>query len=204
MILKIHSQGIEQDQIEEICDCLDRGGIIIYPTDTLYAFACKLGQMKPSERLAALKGKKFEKSNFSIVCNSISQASEFIKPISNNLFKLLKNNTPGAFTFVFQASTKIPKILQSKKKTIGIRIPDSEIALKIVEQLDYPIITTSLPNICVDDECFTCPDYFVDLFSQKVDLIIDNGTCSKQQSTVVSLINEEIEILRQGAGQLKY
>ncbi|MDX9798564.1 MAG: L-threonylcarbamoyladenylate synthase [Bacteroidales bacterium] len=204
MLLKIHSQGIEQKQIEEICNCLEKGGIIIYPTDTLYAFACKLGLMKPSERLAALKGKKFEKSNFSIVCNSISQASEFIKPISNNFFKLLKGNTPGAFTFVLEASTKIPKILQSKKKTIGIRIPDSEIALKIVEQLDYPIITTSLPNICVDDECFTCPDYFVDLFSQKVDLIIDNGTCSKQQSTVVSLINEEIEILRQGAGQLKY
>ncbi|MDD2530872.1 MAG: L-threonylcarbamoyladenylate synthase [Bacteroidales bacterium] len=204
MLLKIHSQGIEQKQIEEICNCLEKGGIIIYPTDTLYAFACKLGLMKPSERLAALKGKKFEKSNFSIVCNSISQASEFIKPISNNFFKLLKGNTPGAFTFVLEASTKIPKILQSKKKTIGIRIPDSEIALKIVEQLDYPIITTSLPNICVDDECFTCPDYFVDLFSQKVDLIIDNGTCSKQQSTVVSLINGEIEILRQGAGQLKY
>ena len=204
MILKIHSQGIEQSQIEEICQCLERGGIIIYPTDTLYAFACKLGMMKPSERLASLKGKKFEKSNFSIVCSSISQASEFIKPMSNNLFKLLKNNTPGAFTFVFQASTKIPKILQTKKKTIGIRIPDSEIALKIVEQLDYPLITTSLPNDCVGEECFTNPDYFVDLFGDKVDFIIDNGTCSKQQSTVVSLIDEEIEIIREGLGQLEY
>ncbi len=204
MILKIHSQGIEHNQIEEICDCLEQGGIIIYPTDTLYAFACKLGLMKPSERLANLKGKKFEKSNFSIVCNSISQASEFIKPISNNLFKLLKNNTPGPFTFVFQASTKIPKILQTKKKTIGIRIPDSEITLKIVEGLGYPLITTSLPNISVEDECFTNPDYFVDLFEDKVDMIIDNGMCLKQQSTVVNLVGEEIEIIRQGLGELKY
>jgi tRNA threonylcarbamoyl adenosine modification protein (Sua5/YciO/YrdC/YwlC family) len=204
MLLKIHSQGIEQKQIEEICNCLEKGGIIIYPTDTLYAFACKLGLMKPSERLAALKGKKFEKSNFSIVCNSISQASEFIKPISNNFFKLLKGNTPGAFTFVLEASTKIPKILQSKKKTIGIRIPDCDIAQRIVEQLGYPLITTSLPNVCVDDECFINPEYFVDLFGDKVDIIIDDGICTKGYSTVVSLVDEKIEILREGIATLKY
>lgn len=203
MLLKIHSQGIEQKQIEEICNCLEKGGVIIYPTDTAYAFACKLGNMKASERLASLKDKKFEKSNFSIVCNSISQASEFTKPIPNNLFKLLKDNTPGPFTFVFQASTKIPKILQTNKKTIGIRIPDNEIALKIVEFLGYPIITSSLPYQDLEIECYTNPEYFEDLYCSKVDIIIDNGLGKEGISTVINLTNGEIEIIRKGLGELK-
>lgn len=204
MLLKIHPQGIEQNQIEEICDCLEKGGLIIYPTDTVYALACKLGNMKASERLASLKGKKLEKSDFSIVCHSISQASDFTKPISNNIFKLLKNNTPGAFTFVFEASTKIPKILQTKKKTIGIRIPDNEIALKIVECLNYPLITSSLPTQDLDLECYTNPEFFCELYSSKVDLIINDGIGNEDNSTVVNLTDSEINIIRQGLGQLRY
>ncbi len=202
MLLKIHSQGIEQKQIEEVCDCLNKGGVIIYPTDTVYAFACKLGNMKASQRLAALKGKKFEKSEFSIVCYSISQSSEFVKPLPNHLFKLLKENTPGAFTFVFQASNKIPKILQTNKRTIGIRIPDNEIVLKIVEELDYPLITSSLPTEDLETECYTNPEYFDDLYGNKVDMIIDNGMGSENTSTVIDLTNGEIEILREGLGKL--
>lgn len=203
MLLKIHSQGIEQKQIKEICDCLNKGGVIIYPTDTVYAFACKLGDMKASQRLAALKGKKFEKSDFSIVCYSISQSSEFVKPLPNNLFKFLKVNTPGAFTFVFQASNKIPKILQTNKRTIGIRIPDNDIVLKIVEELDYPLITSSLPTQDLDVECYTNPEYFDDLYGNKVDMIIDNGMGSENTSTVIDLTSGEIEILREGLGILK-
>jgi len=204
MLLKIHSQGIEPSQVEEICDCLERGGLIIYPTDTVYAIACKLGNMKASERLAALKGKKFEKSNFSIVCNSISQAAEFIKPIPNNIFKLLKDNTPGAFTFVFQASTKIPKILQTKKKTVGVRIPNNDIALKIVECLNYPLITTSLPTEDLEIECFTNPEYFYDLYCSYVDIIINDGIGKEETSTVIDLTSGEIDILREGLGVLQY
>ena len=204
MLLKIHSQGIENSQVKEICDCLERGGLIIYPTDTVYAFACKLGNMKASERLAALKGKKFEKSNFSIVCNSISQAAEFIKPIPNNIFKLLKDNTPGAFTFVFQASPKIPKILQTKKRTVGVRIPDNEIALKIVECLGYPLITSSLPTEDLEIECFTNPEYFYDLYCSNVDLIINDGIGQEETSTVIDLTGGEIDILREGLGSLQY
>ena len=204
MLLKIHSQGIEPSQVEEICDCLERGGLIIYPTDTVYAIACKLGNMKASERLAALKGKKFEKSNFSIVCNSISQAAEFIKPIPNNIFKLLKDNTPGAFTFVFQASTKIPKILQTKKKTVGVRIPNNDIALKIVECLNYPLITTSLPTEDLEIECYTNPEYFYDLYCSYVDIIINDGIGKEETSTVIDLTSGEIDILREGLGVLQY
>ena len=204
MLLKIHSQGIEPSQVEEICDCLERGGLIIYPTDTVYAIACKLGNMKASERLAALKGKKFEKSNFSIVCNSISQAAEFIKPIPNNIFKLLKDNTPGAFTFVFQASTKIPKILQTKKKTVGVRIPNNDIALKIVECLNYPLITTSLPTEDLEIECFTNPEYFYDLYCSYVDIIVNDGIGKEETSTVIDLTSGEIDILREGLGVLQY
>lgn len=204
MLLKIHSQGIENSQVQEICDCLERGGLIIYPTDTVYAIACKLGNMKASERLAALKGKKFEKSDFSIVCNSISQASDFTKPITNNIFKLLKDNTPGAFTFVFQASTSIPRILQTKKKTIGIRIPDNDIALKIVECLDYPLITTSLPTEDLEVECYTNPEYFYDLYCERVDIIINDGTGQEETSTVIDLTGGEIDILREGLGVLQH
>jgi len=204
MLLKIHSQGIEPSQVEEICDCLERGGLIIYPTDTVYAIACKLGNMKASERLAALKGKKFEKSNFSIVCNSISQAAEFIKPIPNNIFKLLKDNTPGAFTFVFQASTKIPKILQTKKKTVGVRIPNNDIALKIVECLNYPLITTSLPTEDLEIECYTNPEYFYDLYCSYVDIIVNDGIGKEETSTVIDLTSGEIDILREGLGVLQY
>ncbi|MDR0971022.1 MAG: threonylcarbamoyl-AMP synthase [Bacteroidales bacterium] len=203
MLLKIHSQGISQRQLDEICLCLDKGGVIIYPTDTLYAFACKLGDQKASQRLAQLKGKKFEKSNFSIVCHSISQASEFIKPISNDIFKIVKNNTPGGFTFVFLASTKIPKILQTKKKTIGIRIPNNEIALKIVEQLSYPIITSSLPKIEEEEESYNNPEYFCDIYQNKVDIIVDNGLEENEASTVVDLTSGSINIVRQSLWKIK-
>src|SRR5574344_1334893 len=175
MLLKIHSQGIEEGQVKQITDTLNKGGLIIYPTDTVYAFACRLGEYEASQRLSTLKGKKFEKSNFSIVCNNISQASTFVKPLDNNTFKLLKQNTPGAFTFVLPASQKIPKILPTKKRTIGVRIPQSEIVSCIVEQLQYPLLTSSLPHEELEEECYTNPEYFVDLYGQSADLIIDNG-----------------------------
>lgn len=202
MLLKIHPQGIEQKQLDIICNCLEKGGVIIYPTDTVYAFACKLGNLKASEKLASLKGKKFEKSNFSIVCNNISQASDFIKPLSNDFFRVLKHNTPGAFTFVFEASSKIPKILQTKKKTIGIRIPDSDIAQRIVELLDYPILTSSLPTEDMELEEYTNPEIMEEIYDSKVDIIIDNGIGGDKTSTVIDFTCGEINIIREGIGEL--
>src|SRR5574344_355661 len=204
MLLKIHSQGIEEGQVKQITDTLNKGGLIIYPTDTVYAFACRLGEYEASQRLSSLKGKKFEKSNFSIVCNNISQASTFVKPLTNDLFKLLKQNTPGAFTFVLPASGKIPKILQTKKRTIGIRIPKSDIVTRIIDQLEYPLLTSSLPHQDMEEECYTLPEYFVDLYEDKVDLIVDNGEGKTECSTVVDLTDNEVNIIRQGLGQLKY
>lgn len=204
MLLKIHSQGIEEGQVKQITDTLNKGGLIIYPTDTVYAFACRLGEYEASQRLSSLKGKKFEKSNFSIVCNNISQASTFVKPLTNNLFKLLKQNTPGAFTFVLPASGKIPKILQTKKRTIGIRIPQSDIVTRIIDQLGYPLLTSSLPHQDMEEECFTLPEYFVDLYEDKVDLIVDNGQGQTHCSTVIDLTEGDINIIRQGLGELKY
>jgi Sua5/YciO/YrdC/YwlC family protein len=204
MLLKIHSQGIEEGQVKQIADTLNKGGLIIYPTDTVYALACRLGEYEASQRLSSLKEKKFEKSNFSIVCNNISQASTFVKPLTNDLFKLLKQNTPGAFTFVLPASGKIPKILQTKKRTIGIRIPQSDIVTRIIDQLGYPLLTSSLPHQDMEEECFTLPEYFVDLYEDKVDLIVDNGQGQTHCSTVIDLTEGDINIIRQGLGELKY
>lgn len=204
MLLKIHSQGIEEGQVKQIADTLNKGGLIIYPTDTVYALACRLGEYEASQRLSSLKEKKFEKSNFSIVCNNISQASTFVKPLTNDLFKLLKQNTPGAFTFVLPASGKIPKILQTKKRTIGIRIPQSDIVTRIIDQLGYPLLTSSLPHQDMEEECFTLPEYFVDLYEDKVDLIVDNGQGQIHCSTVIDLTEGDINIIRQGLGELKY
>lgn len=204
MIIKIHSQGIEHKQLEEICNCLENGGVIIYPTDTLYAFACKLGNLKASEKLAGLKGKKFEKSCFSIVCKDISQASEFTKPINNNNFKILKYNTPGEFTFILEASTKIPKILQNKRKTIGIRIPNNNTAISIVDFLGYPIITSSLNTDNEEKEYYNHPEIIEEVYGNRVDIVIDQGIGNNYKSTVIDLTCENPEIIRQGFGKLIY
>ena len=204
MIIKLYSDTIDKKHLEEVCSCLNKGGVIIYPTDTLYAFAAKLGNLKGAERLANLKGKKFEKSCFSIVCKDISQASEFTKPINNNTFKILKNNTPGEFTFILEASTKIPKILQTKRKTIGIRIPNNNVALSIVDFLDYPLITSSLNTESEEEENYIHPELIYEEYQDKVDFVIDQGIGNNYKSTVVDLTCGDIEIIREGFGELIY
>lgn len=204
MLLKVYSDKIEYNQLEIVGNCLENSGVIIYPTDTLYAFACKLGDMKASQRLAQLKGKRFERSNFSIVCKDISQVSEFTRPISNNNFKILRENTPGEFTFILEASTSIPKILQTKRRTIGIRIPNHDTPRSIVDFLGYPLITSSLNTQDIEEEYYIHPEGIYEKYQDKIDILIDQGIGETDPSTVVDLTGQSIEILRQGVGELVY
>ncbi|MDR1005668.1 MAG: threonylcarbamoyl-AMP synthase [Bacteroidales bacterium] len=198
MILTLYEDNPNPKQIEQIVRVLEQGGVIIYPTDTLYAFACDINNAKAARRLAALKGKMLEKSYFSIVCRNISQVSQYVKPLSNEQFRILKANLPGSFTFVLKTSPLTPRIFQTKRQTIGIRVPNNAIALAIVEMFGRPVLTSSL---CRDGKCtedYADAGLIEEQYGNKVDLIVDGGQISNIPSTVVSLIDDQTAILREG------
>tara|TARA_B100000809_G_C15138332_1_gene531673 strand:+ start:2708 stop:3331 length:624 start_codon:yes stop_codon:yes gene_type:complete len=199
-LLKIHPEDPQQRFLDEVVTCLKKGGIIIYPTDTVYAIGCDMFNQKAIEKLCKMKGVKPEKANLSIVCNSLSHLSEFAKQLDNSIFKLMKKTLPGPYTYILKASGNVPKILHHKKKTIGIRIPDNKIALAIVEHLGNPIITTSLK---IEDDILEYPtdpqQIFEDCFNM-VDLVIDGGYGQLTGSTVIDATSTDIVILREGLG----
>ena len=149
MLIKIFPENPNERQIRTAVDTLAKGGLIIYPTDTVYAIGCDILNPKALERMARIKGVKVEKANFSLICHDLSQLSDYSKPITNHVFKLMKRVLPGPYTFILNANSNVPKIFQSSKKTIGIRIPDNSIALEIVRELGHPIASTSIHD---DDE----------------------------------------------------
>ena len=183
-------------------ECLKNGGIIIYPTDTVYAMGCDIFNTKAVEKLSKIKGIKLQNNNFSIVCHDLSNISTYAK-VTNNTFRLLKRALPGPFTFILQATGDLPKTLQTKRKTIGIRIPDHEIPLKIIEMLGNPIITTSVKDDI--DDIMEYPNEIEVIFSQnseKVDILIDGGWCGIEPSTVVLAVDDNFEVIREGIGDL--
>ncbi|MDR1847048.1 MAG: threonylcarbamoyl-AMP synthase [Bacteroidales bacterium] len=198
MILKTYSNALNIKQMEQVGTILEQGGIIIYPTDTLYAFACDINNAKAARRLATLKGKTLEKSHFSIVCRDISQVSQYVKPMSNEQFRILKANLPGAFTFVMRTSPKTPKIFQTKKQTIGIRIPNNAITLAIVEFFGRPLLTSSLLKDNKSEEYYSNPELIEEEYDERVDLVIDGGEISNIPSCVIDLTENEPEIIREG------
>ena len=205
MIVEINPQNIDQRLIDQAVKILKKGGVIIFPTDTVYSMGCDLTNKKALEKLAKLKDTKLKKANFSIICNDLSNLSDYVKQIDRPTFKLLKHNLPGPFTFILNANNSVAKIFEGSKKEIGIRIPDNSIILKIVETLGNPIATTSLHN--EDDQLF---DYFIDpyqiyeRYDEEVELIIDGGTGKLEASTVVNCSEgNDFEIVRQGIGELK-
>ena len=202
MFLKLHTENPNPRNVKMIIDCLENDGVIIFPTDTIYAIGCSINSTKALDRIARIKGIKKEKANFSIIFHDLSMLSEFTKPINNDVFKLMKRNLPGPFTFILEANNNVPKIFKNNKKTIGIRIPDQPIITNIVRELGCPIITTSIVD---DDEIsgfMTDPEEINDAYSDKVDIIIDGGYGDKEESTVVDCADNEIVVLREGKGVL--
>lgn len=204
MLLEINPDNIDQRSLEQVLLHLRKGGIIIFPTDTVYAMGCDLYNKKALNNLAALKGIRLKKARFSIICNSISDLSDYVKNMDRPTFKLINRSLPGPFTFVLTATNEIPRLFDTNRKEIGIRIPDNPILKDLTAQLGNPLATTSLHDD--EDEIM---DYFIDpyeiyeRYDSKVDLIIDGGYGNLLASTVVECIDGNVEILRQGAGILE-
>lgn len=203
MILNIHPDNPNPKRIQEVADILRNGGLIIYPTDTVYSIGCDLMNPKAIAKVAAIKGLKPEKANFSIICYDLSHISEYAR-VSTPEYKLMKKSLPGAFTFILNASGNVPKIFKSKKKTIGIRVPDNNIAREIVKEFGNPIIATSVHD---DDEILeytTDPELIHEKYGKMVDVVINGGMGNNEASTIVDLTDGEPEIVRQGIGELDY
>ncbi len=203
MLVEINPRNIDIRLIDQAVEIVKNGGIIIFPTDTVYSMGCDLKNKKALNNLAKLKGIKLSKANFSIICHDLSNLSEYVKHIDRPTFKLLKHSFPGPFTFIMNATNEVTKIFDTNKKEIGIRIPDNRIILEIVEKLGNPIATTSLHN---DEDTYL--DYFTDPYAiyekyeDIVEMIIDGGSGNLEASTVVDCTGDVAKIIRQGIGQI--
>lgn len=200
---KLYNENPNERQIKQIVEILRAGGVIIYPTDTVYGFGCDITNQKAVERVARIKSIKLEKANFSFICYDLSNLSEFTKVTSNQVFKVMKHNLPGAFTFILNANSNVPKLFKSKKKTVGIRIPNNNICRAIVKELGNPILTSSVKSKDEILEYLTDPEVIKDEYDKLVDAVIDGGAGKNMPSTVVDCSNDTIEIIRQGAGNLE-
>ncbi len=203
-LIRIHPETPSPKHIQKIVDILRNGGVIIYPTDSVYGIGCDINNKKAVERVAQIKGEKVKKSNFSFIFSEISETPEYIKPINRNLFKIMNKNLPGPFTFILPASKKIPKILEKSRKNLGVRIPDNNIVRDIVRELGNPIITTSVHD---DDEIIeytTDAELIYEKYENQVDIVIDGGIGNNEASTIVDCSDGEPEITRQGIRELRY
>ena len=199
MILHVNNQNPNSRHIRTIVETLQNGGIIIYPTDTIYGLGCDIFQPKAIERIARIKQIDPAKANLSFVCYDLSDLSKYTKSISTPLYRLLKNYLPGPYTFILPASKEVPKILKSKKNTVGIRVPANKIACTIIENLGHPILSSSLPGEMVEE--YTDPELIYENFKNIVDIVIDGGIGGTVPSTVIDCTKEPYELLRMGAGE---
>lgn len=203
MLVKLFNENPNPREILRIVDVLRDGGIIIYPTDTVYGLGCDITNARAVEKVARIKGVKVEKNNFSFICSDLSHLADYTKPIPNHIFKLMKKNLPGPFTFLLEANNNLPKYFKGKK-TVGIRVPDNNIIREIVRQLGNPILSTSIKD---DDEILeytTDPELIDEKYGEITDLVIDGGYGELIPSTIVDCTREEIEITREGKGVLEF
>lgn len=202
MLVRIYEENPNPKAIQQAVDILKSGGVIIYPTDTVYGIGCDITNQKAIERVCQIRGLQSQKANLSFICYDLTDISQYTKPFDTSVFRLLKKALPGAFTFIFNASGQVPKLLSSKKKTVGIRVPNNNIVREIVKELGNPIVTTSIRD---DDEIVeysTDPELIYEKYGEKVDLVIDGGYGDNVASTVVDLTNGEFEVIRDGKGDL--
>lgn len=199
--IKIYPDNPNEKEIQKVVKILKEGGLVIYPTDTVYGLGCDITNTKALERIAKIKGIKLEKANFSFVCNDLSNISDYVKSLDTSSFKILKRALPGPYTFILEGNNNLPKEFK-KKKTVGIRVPDNIIALELVKQLGNPIVSTSIYD---DDEVIeytTDPELIFEKWQNKVDVVIDGGYGDNTASTIIDLTGNEPEVIREGKGSI--
>ena len=202
MLLKIYPENPNPKAVNTVVECLQDGGIVIYPTDTIYGIGCDIFKQKSIERIISILGEKKKKDALTFICHDLSNLSDYTKPLDNNVFKTMKRVLPGPFTFILEANNSVPKLLQSNKKTIGVRIPDNNIIREIVRQLGHPILSTSVKD---DDEVIeytTDPELIYERYGDLVDIVIDGGYGDNTPSTVVDCTSGGIEVVREGKGDI--
>ena len=201
MLIHLHPDNPQPRNIKTVVDCLRSGGVIIYPTDTVYGLGCDITNTKALERIAKIKGIKLEKANFSFVCHDLSNLSDYVKQIDTSTFKILKRALPGPYTFILPGNNNLPKEFK-KKTTVGIRVPDNNIALEIVKMLGNPIVSTSIRDEDEVIEYTTDPELIFEKWQNLVDLVIDGGYGDNIGSTIIDLSGHEPEVIREGKGSL--
>ncbi|MDR2928050.1 MAG: threonylcarbamoyl-AMP synthase [Cytophagaceae bacterium] len=203
MLLKIYPENPNAREIRKVAEVLKSGGLVVYPTDTVYGLGCDINNSRAVEKVAQIKGLNLKKEHLSIICHDLSHLSYYTKALENNIFKLLKKNLPGAFTFILPASNNVPKLFKNNKKTIGLRIPNNSIVLEIVKELGNPLLNTSIKD---DDEILeymTDPELIHEKYGRHVDIVIDGGYGDNQPSTIVDCTVSPYEIVRQGKGEVE-
>ncbi|WP_396153487.1 L-threonylcarbamoyladenylate synthase [Flavobacterium sp.] len=199
--IKIYEDKPSETAIKKVVEVLKNGGLVIYPTDTVYGLGCDITNSRALEKLAKIKGVKLEKANFSFVCSSLSNISDYVKQIDTPTFKILKRALPGAYTFILPGNNDLPKDFR-KKKTVGIRVPDNNIAIQIVEMLGNPIVSTSIHDEDEVIEYSTDPELIFEKWQNQVDLVIDGGYGENIASTIIDLTGHEPIIMREGKGDV--
>lgn len=203
MLIKIYPENPNERAIEQVVEVLRKGGLIIYPTDTVYGLGCDITNHKAIEAICRIRNIKPDKANFSFICYDLSHISDYIKPIDNATFRVIKKALPGPFTFIFNASHMVPKLISSNKKTVGIRVPDNNIAREIVKVLGNPILSTSIKDEDEIIEYSTDPELIYEKYQDQVDIVIDGGYGGNLASTVVDCTHGDFEIIREGKGDLE-
>ena len=203
MLLRIYEENPNPKAIREVVDCLKRGGVIIYPTDTVYGIGCDINNRKAVERICQIRNIKPDKAQFSFICSDLSHITDFCTGIDNPTFKLMKRLLPGPYTFILNATNQVPKLFQSKKRTVGIRIPANEIPLAIVRELGNPIMTASVHDANDMIEYTTDPSLIHERFEDLVDMVIDGGYGGFEGSTVLNCADGEVEVIREGKGSIE-
>lgn len=200
-LIRIYEDNPNPKEIDKVVAVLKKGGLIIYPTDTVYGLGCDITNNKALERIARIKGIKLEKANFSFVCHDLSNLSDYVKQISNATFKVLKRALPGPYTFILPGSKTLPKAFKNKK-TVGIRVPGNNIALEIVRELGNPIVSTSIYDEDEIIEYMTDPELILEKWDSTVDLVINGGYGGNEPSTIIDFSKDEPEVIREGKGSL--
>jgi tRNA threonylcarbamoyl adenosine modification protein (Sua5/YciO/YrdC/YwlC family) len=198
MLIQIHPKDPQPRLIKQLVECLKDGGVIVYPTDTIYGLGCDILRPKAIERICKIKNIDPQKAQLSFICRDLSNLSDYTKSIDTPLYRVLKNHLPGPYTFILPASKQVPKILQSKKSTIGLRIPDNEICRHVLDELGNPLLSASLPGDMVEE--YTDPEVIYQKFQHLVDIVVDAGIGGMVPSTMIDCTGSEWEIIRQGLG----
>ncbi|MCU4154521.1 threonylcarbamoyl-AMP synthase [Carboxylicivirga sp. A043] len=203
MLVKIYPENPNDKEIRKVVDILRNGGIVIYPTDTIYGIGCDINNARAVEKVARIKDINLKKANLSFICYDLSHISDFTKPLNNHVFKLMKKHLPGPFTFILPANSNVPKLFKNNKKTIGIRVPDNNTIRELVKELGNPILSTSVRDEDDIIEYTTDPELIYEKFADQVDVVIDGGYGDNEPSTIVDCTSDELEVVRYGKGEIE-